>query len=377
MTLILILTFFCYFILVIGLIIGWQKAMRQTTATHRLHEIMISVVIPMRNEEEHIPLLIRDLKKQNFTDFEVILVNDHSNDNSNHVSRLEIENDQRFRIIQNFGQGKKMALTTGIKEAKGNIIVTTDGDCRVGKDWLACVGSFFYDNSTKLVFGGVRIDNNSLFTHCQAIEFGSLIGVGASTLMLGSPTMCNGANLAFRKETFEGVGGYEDNLHLPSGDDEFLLYKVFKKYPRGVRFINDARALVTTVPQFSWRNFIHQRIRWAGKWRYHTTYFSRFLAMIIFGFHLAFILTLILSALTLFPIKAALVLWTIKGVIELVFLRKISLFLRNSWHWLTFFVLQIGYSFYVVGIGLISNFIAFEWKGRKLKSIQINPISDQ
>ena len=133
--------------------------------------------------------------------------------------------------------------------------------------------------------------------------------------------------------------------------------------------------MVSTAPQLSWKNFTNQRIRWASKWRYHNTLFSRLLALVIFLFHLSSILALLLCAIGLVSLNTVLILWIIKVFIEFVFLRRISSFLGNAWHWQSFFFLQIVYPFYVVSVGLISNFMSFEWKGRRLKSIQIKSIS--
>ena len=68
------------------------------------------------------------------------------------------------------------------------------------------------------------------------IEFASLIAIGASSLCSGFPNMCNGANLAFTKDAFNQVNGYQGYENVVSGDDEFLLYKVFKRFPTRVRF---------------------------------------------------------------------------------------------------------------------------------------------
>lgn len=347
-------------------------AMKQKRIGQNL-TVMISVVIPVRNEEKSIPNLITKLQAQNYPLFEVIIVDDNSNDGTNKVAKA----DARFKIINSSGQGKKAALATGIAEAGGKIIVTTDADCSVTIGWLKAIADSFCNDTLKLAFGGVRIqESNSFFSHCQVIEFTGLIGSGAATLMLGFPSMCNGANLAFRKEIYEEVGGYADNLHIPSGDDEFLLRKVYKKYPGGVAFINSLDSVVSTTPQLSLSDFLNQRIRWAGKWRYHNTFFSKLLALVIFIFQLTSILTVIYGLVGMLSLRATLVLWGIKFVIEYIYLKKVSLFLGSSWRWLPFMLLQIVYPFYVVCIGLISNFMPFVWKGRRLKSIHLKSISD-
>ena len=102
-----------------------------------------------------------------------------------------------------------------------------------------------------MVIGAVRIKpTHSFFSKLQVIEFSSLIASAAATLTLGFPTMCNGANLAYRKTTFVEVNGFDGNAHIASGDDEFLMRKVVKKFgAKSLKFLRDFNAVVTTNPQ--------------------------------------------------------------------------------------------------------------------------------
>ena len=145
-------------------------------------------------------------------------------------------------------KGKKRALQAGIDKAKGDLIVTTDADCRMGSQWLSTILSYFTNQETKMLVGPVTFYNTAtFFEELQAVEFAALIGTGAVSLSLGQPNMCNGANLAFTKEAFLSVGGYEGNEHLPSGDDEFLLQKIFRMYPQSVSFNASPQGVVVTT----------------------------------------------------------------------------------------------------------------------------------
>src|SRR5690349_12450920 len=127
---ILVSIFLCYFLLVIVLIVGWFKALGQRSR-EAFAQPGISVVVSARNEEHTIGPLLRDLMGQQYQDFEVIIVDDHSDDNTR-VSVEEVTRvDNRFRLIRNLGEGKKQAIASGVKAASKPIIVTTDADCRV------------------------------------------------------------------------------------------------------------------------------------------------------------------------------------------------------------------------------------------------------
>ena len=101
------------------------------------------------------------------------------------------------------------------------------------------------------------------------MEFASLIGVGGASIKLGYPNICNGANLSFRKDSFKHLNGYNGNGHIASGDDEFLLQKFASFNSKGIRFMKDPQALITTIPQKSLIEFYHQRKRWTRKLKHH------------------------------------------------------------------------------------------------------------
>lgn len=366
MTTVIVLFFTLYFILVIVLFVGWKKAVSQKPgAPSRLRA---TVVVAVRNEAQNIVRLLEDLKQQTYPSYEVIVVDDHSEDNTADIVRRH----ENIRLVASAGTGKKAALTRGVQLAQGEVIITTDADCRVPAEWVATLLSHFEKNTVQMVFGGVAITGGDYFSSLQSLEFASLIGSGAGTMALGVPTMCNGANLAFRKDAFETVGGYEGNLHIPSGDDEFLLRKIAHQYPGGIAFSGDERTVVTTASSPTLRDFIHQRIRWAGKWRHHQSFVSKMLALFVAAFQaLVFLLPLVV-VMQRIDVRVALGLWVGKAALEYFFLRHISQILRLSWNWPAFLSLQVLYPFYILSIGVFSNFHAFEWKGRKLKSLTIS-----
>src|SRR5699024_8598706 len=85
------------------------------------------------------------------------------------------------------------------------------------------------------------------------------------TTCLHCGTMCNGANLAYEKRAFLGVGGYQGIDCIASGDDMLLMYKMYKAFPNGIGFIKHPQAIVRTLPAEGLQDFLQQRIRWASK----------------------------------------------------------------------------------------------------------------
>lgn len=370
MTFVFILIFLSYLIVVFGLITGWIKAIAQPVAGAG-KEKFISVIIPFRNEEDTIGHLIHDLQQQEYPrdKFEVILINDHSDDSSVNAINEELRGSISAKLMNNAAHGKKAALTKGIRHSAGTIIVTTDADCRVKPGWIRSINNSFSDESVKMTFGAVKIEaDHSLFSKMQALEFSSLIGSGASTAAFGFPTLCNGANLAFTKDAFTETGGYDGNEHIASGDDEFLMRKVEAKYSNGIRFNNNPENVVTTHPQKTLNNFLSQRIRWAGKWKQHDGTNSKLLAVYVFLFHLSVMMLPFFVLMGDISVYVMLGLLVAKAWVEFFFLRQVSSWLTVPWHELSFFLLQLVYPVYAVGVAVAVLFKKPAWKGRALTS---------
>jgi poly-beta-1,6-N-acetyl-D-glucosamine synthase len=371
MTLYFLLLFAIYFALVLLLITGWQIALEKPEQKSIIQTYnKISIVIPFRNEENNLPKLLDGLLRQSYSseNFEVILVDDNSTDRSNLLVSPFCEGNSNFKLLLLGAdqQGKKKALTLAVEAAMGEIIVTTDADCVVPKDWLAKINESFHSKRTMMAIGAVKIEpDSSFFSRLQAMEFSSLIGSSAATLSYGFPTMCNGANLAFRKSAFVEVGGYEGNLDIASGDDEFLMRKISKQFPKAISFIPESDGVVSTQAHQTLAEFINQRIRWAGKWKYNQSLSSKLLAIFIFVFQLSYLSLLLFLVVDWIPLKVGGLLMAIKFVLEFLFLYNIGVFLKLKWRWLPFFCLQFIYPLYVLWVAFGTEMSGFEWKGRK------------
>ena len=306
----------------------------------------ISVIIPVRNEPD-LDKLLSDLSQQQYPHYEVIVIDDHS----------EVPVPQS---ILNKGQGKKAAIVTGISSAKGDIIVTTDGDCRVTPRWLHEINNGFQDTNIKMLVGGVRVEEDkSFFSKLQSLEFVSVAVTGAATLGFGYPTMCNGANLSYKKSAFFEVHGFAGNEQVSSGDDEFLMNKFDK---RSIRYLKSTDSVVTSSPHHLVTSFFNQRLRWAGKWSVNTSVFTRLFAALVFGFHLTFIIAMFMGS------KVALLTLLIKAFFEITLLIPAAGFYRVKFRFIPFIVLQLVHPFYVVITGLLSQVVLPKWKGRVVET---------
>jgi poly-beta-1,6-N-acetyl-D-glucosamine synthase len=370
MSIYILILFATYFVLVLLLIAGWQLAIeKREQRLESQRRLKISVIVPFRNEESNLPTILNDLAKQSyFIDcFEVFFVDDHSSDKSCLVIDSFLTAHSNFKLFKlgDDQQGKKAALTLGIENSKGEIIVTTDADCSVSSGWLATINESFGSEKLMMSIGAVKIEaNTSFFSKLQATEFASLIGSGAATLSYGIPTMCNGANLAFRKASFIAVEGYKGNMDIPSGDDEFLMRKIVKEFPNSISFISEGDNVVTTQPHQSVSAFFHQRLRWASKWKHNESIPTKMLAVFIFIFQLSYLLLWLSLIFGWMPMKLGFALIATKLLLEFLFLYQVSLFLKLPWRWIPFFSLQFIYPIYVCCVGLLAQGRRFVWKGR-------------
>ena len=353
----------------------WVTWLRMRTVPSKFMapgDLLVTVIIPVRNEAENIGHLLDDLNKQTYTNFEVIVADDSSTD-------------QTLAILQQYAQTanftlrplplsdertaspKKRAISQSIALANGELIVTTDGDCRVGPDWLATIAAFHQKTGAKLISGPVTFTTeSSVFDSLQTVEFASLIGSGACTLALGWPTMCNGANLCYVKEVFAEVGGFSGVDHLASGDDEFLMHKIAARYPDGVRFLKNVSAIVRTQPHKSWRAFYNQRKRWASKWRAYESWLPSALAVFIFLNNAAPVVAVTAWLFGLVQGNVVLVVVGLKVVPEFLFLRQVLVFLQKKSSVNIIPLTQLLYPFYVVFFGLAAQGKGYQWKGRNL-----------
>jgi len=363
----LILSFYC--LLLVAFLIGWIRVRRQSVNVSGPIAPGISVIVAVRNEADNIVNLIANLESIMYPrdKFEVIIVNDHSTDTTFSRAKELTSGKLLFRLIDlpQETEGKKSALRVGISHAKFDVIATTDADCSFSKNWLKCISLNFEQPATKMVIGPVKlIADSSFFSRLQVMEFVSLTGSTAATIGLGHPIMCNGANLAFQKSAFIEVGGYDDNILIASGDDEFLMRKIYQKYPAGIRFLNFYESVVSTEVQKSFADFFHQRVRWAGKWKHNKDNVTQLLAVFVLISQIAF---LGLIARNIFIPDFSLV-WVMgKLFLEGIFLLWVGRFLDRKFDVTAFIVLQVIHPVYVIGIGIVSLVGSYRWKNRNYK----------
>lgn len=340
----------------------------------------VSVVIPARNEEEHISQCLQNVLAQNYPHnlTEIIVVDDNSTDNTAMlVEKIIADNAHRkIRLLKLKDVSatvlfKKRAITEAVALATGKLIVTTDADCRMGVKWLGIIAEYYEQYQPKMLLAPVTFTNEkSVFEKLQTLEFIGYIGVSAAAVAMKNPLMCNGANLAYEREAFNAVGGYKHNDNFASGDDVFLMLKIKKKFPGTIHFLKSREAIVETFAQKSLNDFFHQRKRWLSKRTGYTDFSVIGTALLVYAFNFFVLLGFVLSFFATgnsFMIVFA-VLFLIKCFSDFVFLYPVTKFFRRSellWWFLPEQVLVI---VYVTLMGVFGSTGKYKWKGREVSN---------
>ncbi|WP_171025505.1 glycosyltransferase [Hymenobacter jeollabukensis] len=340
--------------------------------------LQASVIIAARNEALALPALLADLSRQTWQGqggpfFEVIVADDHSSDGTADVVR-QAAADSAFPVrlvslseLPGRPTGKKAAVEAALAVARAPWAICTDADCRVSTGWLRAYAPYFGQEAVQFVSGPVLLTGTGLLADLQGLELAALVGTGAASIARGAPTMCNGANLAYRRAAFAEVGGFRGNDHLPSGDDEFLLHKLAASYPQGIRFVRHPAATVRTAAQSGLGALLQQRVRWASKWRhYQPGGASRGLALLVLGANVSLYLLplLLLWQPASWPWVVAG--WALKLGADVLFLTPVlGFFGRRRWLRLVP-LLQLLYPPYALAVGLLGLRGGYSWKGRQI-----------
>jgi cellulose synthase/poly-beta-1,6-N-acetylglucosamine synthase-like glycosyltransferase len=315
----------------------------------------VSVIIPARNEEACIAACVHSVLAQNYPSdkWEVIVVNDHSDDQTLAIlSRISAPN-FRYTSIQTTGNSqKKKALAEGISLAKGEIILQTDADCLHSPQWISAMMGFF-DAETAMVSGPVMLSYQAggFFEKVQALEFLGLNVLGGGSIARQKPNMCNGANLAYRKAIYKEVNGFEGVESVASGDDELLMQKIAGLSKYSIRYAYAPHAIVHTPALAELRLFFTQRLRWVSKSR---NYLNRGINLTQVLFFIAINGVLICAIGSLFypPMGiAALGLFVAKMIADIILCHQGLSFFRQKKLWKYFLPFQILY----------------QWKGRTVR----------
>lgn len=344
----------------------------------------ISVVIAARNEEKNIGKCLDALAAQNYPaeKFEVIVVNDHSEDDTENIVRTYSTKFTNLKVIDlskvlngnTLNAYKKKAIEAAVLQSKGGLIMTTDADCVAPQSWIATVASYYVQSEfsmlaapVKFVSGTVDGSFKDLFSIFQTLDFMSLQGITGAAIYKQFHYMANGANLVYSKKLFFELDGFSGVDTLASGDDMFLMEKVRTYDPGKIKYLKNKNVIVSTRPEKTISSFIQQRIRWASK---SAAYQHSRLKQVLATVYVLNLWLVILAIACLFSpglwylLAVAL---AVKITVELLFLFPVSRFFGQSQLLWWFIPAQPFHIIYTVAAGFFGLFGKYRWKGRSVK----------
>jgi cellulose synthase/poly-beta-1,6-N-acetylglucosamine synthase-like glycosyltransferase len=361
-----------YGFLVLNFIRGWHN-LDYFTPQKSDPQTKVSIIVAARDEEANIAKTIDDLVAQQYPKAltEIIIIDDHSTDRTaeivlsyadRNVKLIKLNED---RALNSY---KKKAIQTAIGTCSGDLIITTDADCRMGADWLATIVNLYEQKKYKMISSPVAyFQEKSFFERLQSLEFLYLIGLGASTIGNKQPSTCNGANLAYEKATFYEVGGFQGIDDLASGDDELLLHKIAAKYPDQIGFLKNREAIVYTHAKETLASFIQQRKRWASKSTRYKNKAIIVLGVLIWIFNLSILANFITGLFIPGFLTITFYQLLVKMVLETLFLWDVTGFAKRRSLLILIPILNVLHILYIVYIGIAGNSGKYNWKGRMVR----------
>ena len=264
-------------------------------------KIPISVIVCAKNEEENVANFIPLLAQQNYPDFEIVLIDDASSDNT--LALFEDFEKQypniRLVKVQNneaFWGNKKYALTLGIKAAKKEYLLFTDADCYpTSQDWITAMSSQFTMQKTIVLgYGKYEKIANSFLN--KIIRFETLLTAIQyfSWAKSGHPYMGVGRNLAYKKEEFFNVNGFIEHIQIRSGDDDLFVNQASNAKNTTIAFTPESITL--SKPKTTYKEWIIQKRRHVATANYYKSFDKFQLGFFYFSQLLFIILPIILLA---------------------------------------------------------------------------------
>ena len=228
-------------------------------------EFPVSVIVVGRNEAENFKRNLPELCRQNYSNFEVVAVNDQSLDDSKDVIEELQKEFPNLKLVdvainERFWLGKKYGLTLGIKAANHDYLLLIDADCIPGSlNWISEMVSSFSNSETLILGYGKYELQNSLVNFFIQFETVHTAIQYFSWALLGMPYMGVGRNMAYNRQLFFDKKGFVSHMHIPSGDDDMFVQEAGTGKNTAVVFHKESHTV--SEPKQTFGEWIKQKRR--------------------------------------------------------------------------------------------------------------------
>jgi len=273
---------FILFIVVIGIqfiyyILLFSKFTFTSGENIQTSYLPVSVIVCAKNESKNLPILIPKLIDQHYNNFEIVLINDCSTDNTLEIITHFQKTHQNIAVVnvkenEHFWGNKKYALTLGIKAAKYEHLVFIDADCvPASNNWLKSMSCKFSDKKQIVLGYGAYLKINKSFLN-KIIRFETLLTAIQyfSFAEIGLPYMGVGRNLAYTKKLFYKVNGFAKHINIKSGDDDLFINEVATKKNTVCNY--NSEGFTYSEPKKNFKLWIQQKRRHIETSNYYKLY---------------------------------------------------------------------------------------------------------
>lgn len=253
---------FIYYIFIFG-----SFSFSKKKPTENNFNLPVSVIICAKNEAKNLTENLPHFLNQNYKNFELVLINDRSRDQTlNVMENFKKDSPISIKIVdvavnEQFWGSKKYALTLGIKAASYEHLLFTDADCiPVSESWISeIVSNFSNEHQIVLGYGTFKKIKKSWLN--KLVRFESLLTAIQyfSYAKIGIPYMGVGRNLAYTKTVFFKVNGFVNHMHIKSGDDDLFVNQVATKQNTAISCSQDS--FTESFPKTIFKDWIHQKRR--------------------------------------------------------------------------------------------------------------------
>lgn len=236
----------------------WLRSRRR----ERLHvefTPFVSIVVPAYNEALVIENTIRSLLASDYSKFEIIVIDDGSTDDTSKVVEDVFGANERVRLFTVTNAGKAEALNTGLRHARGEVIVALDADTIFAPETVGALARRFYDPEVGAIAGNAKVGNRiNIVTRWQALEYITSQNMDRRAFAsLNCITVVPGAVGAWRKDLLLRVGGFESDT---LAEDQDLTLRIRRL---GYRIGYEETAIAWTEAPHDLRTLAKQRFRWS------------------------------------------------------------------------------------------------------------------
>ena len=350
--------------------ISYSKKVKKGLVKFEESHPPVSIIICAKNESENLEKFLPSVLEQDYPNFEIIVVNDGSSDDSEDVL---VKLKQRYSNLQTtfvpeiakFVDSKKFAVVLGIKAAKNELLLFTDADCiPTSKNWITNMVRNF-DNETEIVLGYGGYSKAKGFLNCL-IKYDTLfIAIQYFNYALAKKAyMGVGRNMAYRKSMFYRTKGFSSHLNLQSGDDDLFINETTSKTNTRIEISEDSTTL--SVPKTTLKYWFNQKERHLSTSR-HYKFQSKLLIATEILSRFLFYASMILALCLLNPLVSIIVgsLFLIRYIIQLIIINLSAKKLGEQRFYvsiLMFDILLPIFNLYLMGRSLLRGKQKYKWK---------------